>query len=122
MKALARLTLLTMLTFAMTTISFAKKTNKNEGSFTLPDTVRIGSTDLRAGDYKAEWKEETGGAVKVDILQHGKTVATTEGKLKELQQPAPYNAVITKPLNNNAKTIDEIDFSNRKQALVLGGE
>ncbi|MGA9904501.1 MAG: hypothetical protein WBQ39_21375 [Terriglobales bacterium] len=126
MKSLARLTTLAMLSFGLAAVTFAKNSNKNEGSFTLPDTVRVGTTDLRAGEYKAQWKEEGGGAVKIDILQHGKTVVTVEGKLKDLQQSAPYNAVIEKPLNgngnenDNAKTIDEIDFSNRNLALVLG--
>jgi hypothetical protein len=118
MKTLAHLTALAMLTLALSTLTFA--VSKNQGNFTLPGTTRVGSTDLRAGQYKAEWKEETGGAVKVDILQHGKTVATAEGKLKDLPEPSPYDAVITKQLSDNAKTIDEIDFSNRKQALVLG--
>lgn len=120
MKALARLTALVMLTFGLTTVTFARNANKNEGNFTVPDTVRVGSADLRAGDYKAAWTEESGGAVKVNILQHGKTVATVEGKLKDLKQPAPNDAVIIKPLNDNTKTIDEIEFSKRSQALVLG--
>ncbi len=118
MKALARLTSLATLSVALTSVTFAA--SKNQGNFTLPDTVRIGSTELRAGDYKAEWQEEAGGAVKVDILQHGKTVATVEGKLKDLQQPAPYDAVVTKTLDDNAKTIDEIDFNKHSQALVFG--
>ena len=120
MKALARLTALAMLTFALTTVTIAKNTNKNEGKFTIPNTVRVGSTDLRPGDYKAAWTEESGGAVKIDILQHGKTVATVAGKLKDLEKPASFDAVIIKTLDNNAKTIDEIDFNNRSQALVFG--
>jgi hypothetical protein len=124
MKAIARLSALALLTFALTAVTFAKGTSKNEGNFTIPSTVRVGSTELHAGDYKAQWKEESAGAVKIDILQHGKTVATVEGKLKDLQKPAPYSAVVLKPLdsatNGNAQTIDEIDFSNRSQALVFG--
>src|SRR5260370_8589675 len=109
MKALARLTSLATLSVALTSVTLAA--TKNQGNFTLPDTVRIGSTELRAGDYKAEWQEEAGGAVKVDILQHGKTVATVEGKLKDLQQPAPYDAVLTKTVDDNAKTIHQINFN-----------
>ncbi|MFZ0797596.1 MAG: hypothetical protein WCA13_17185 [Terriglobales bacterium] len=121
MKTLRHLISLAALTFALATLTFAagKNANKNEGNFTLPDTVRVGSTELRPGEYKAEWKAESDGTVKVDILQHGKTVVTAQGKLKDLQQPAPYDAVITVPLKDNAKAINEIDFSKRKQALVL---
>jgi hypothetical protein len=118
MKALAHVTALTVLTVALTNITFAA--SKNQGNFTLLDTARVGSTELRPGDYKAEWTEEAGGAVKVEISQHGKTVATAEGKLKDLQQPAPYNAVVTRTLGDNAQTVDEIDFNKRSQALAFG--
>ena len=118
MKVLACLTSLAMFTVVLTAVAFAA--DKNEGKFTLTDTVRVGSTELSPGDYKAAWKEETGNAVKVDILEHGKTVATAEGKLKDLQEPAPYGAVVIKSLGNNTKGIEEIDFGKRKQALVLG--
>ena len=118
MKALARLTSLATLTVALTTATFAA--SKNQGNFTLFDPARVGSTELRAGDYKAQWQEESGGAVKVEILQNGKTVATAEGKLKDLPGPAPYSAVVTKSLTDNSKEIDEIDFNKRNQALVFG--
>ena len=114
-----RLTALATLTFALTAVTFARNSNKNEGNFTLPHAVRVGSTDLASGQYKVAWKEESGGMVKIDILQRGKTVTTVEGKLKALPEPAPYDAVITKPLRGNTTTIDEIDFSKRSQALVL---
>lgn len=118
MKALARLTLLATLLFALTAVTFAA--NKNQGNFTLPETARVGSTDLSAGDYKAEWKADSDGAVKVDILQHGKTVATVQGKLKDLPSSASHDTVILRSLGNNANAIDEIDFGNRKQAIVFG--
>jgi hypothetical protein len=117
MKALARLTSLATLTVALTTVTFAA--SKNQGNFTLFDTARVGSTELRPGDYKAQWEEEAGGAVKVEIL-HGKTIATAEGKLKDLSNPAPYSAVVTKSGSDNAREIDEIDFNKRNQALVFG--
>jgi hypothetical protein len=118
MKSLVRLTSLAMLTLALTTVTFAA--SKNHGNFTLADEARVGSTNLLPGDYKAEWTEEAGGAVKVEILQHGKTVATAEGKLKDLGKPSPYDAVITEQRSDNSKAIGEIDFNNREQALAFG--
>jgi hypothetical protein len=117
MKALTSLLLATL---AVSTFTFAA--NNNQANFTLPQTARVGSTDLPAGDYKAQWTAEAGGAVKIEIMRHGKTVVTAEGKLKDLQQPSHYTAVVTKPLNSgdNAVAIDEIDFNNRSQALVFG--
>jgi len=118
MQTVTRLATLSLLTVALATVTFAA--NKNEGSFTLADTARVGSTELHAGDYKAQWQAESGDAVKVEFLQNGKTVATAEGKLKDLEEPSRYTAVITKSASDNAQQIGEIDFNNRKQALVFG--
>jgi hypothetical protein len=118
MQTVTRVATLSLLTVALATVTFAA--NKNEGNFTLADTVRVGSTELSAGDYKAQWQAESGSTVKVEFLQNGKTVATAEGKLKDLQQASPYTAVTTKSASNNVQQIDEIDFNNRKQALVFG--
>jgi hypothetical protein len=117
MKALVRVTWLAVLTFALTTIAFAAR--KNQGNFTLDNQARLGSTELHAGQYKAEWTPEHSGAVKVEIMQHGKTIATTEGKLKDLKRPSLDDAVVIAPAANNQKSIAEIDFSNHKQALVF---
>jgi hypothetical protein len=120
----ARSISLAMLAFALSTVTLAaaKDINKNQGNFTVSDTVRIGSTDLQPGQYKAEWKDEGGGAVKIDIIQHGKTVVTAEGKVKNLPQPASYDAVTTQPSGSNGKAISEIEFNKRTEALVFGGE
>jgi hypothetical protein len=99
--------------------AFAK--DSHSGNFTLADTVQVGSMQLAPGNYKAEWNGP-GNDVKVDIVQNGKTVATTEGKIKDLQQPAPYDAVMIKTLQNNTKALDEIDFNHRSESLVLEGE
>ena len=110
---------LAILTLALSLGAFAK--DNHSGNFTLFETVRVGSTDLEPGHYKAEW---TGAAndVKVDILRDGKTVATVQGTIKNLEQPSPYDAVTTKTLENNTKALDEIDFNKRSEALVLAGE
>jgi hypothetical protein len=117
-KTLGCLIVSATLALGLSTAAFAA--SKNQGNFTLNDPVRLGSTDLKAGQYKAEWTPQSGNAVKVDILKNGKVVASTTGTLKSLNQPSPYDAVVTKPLDSNIKTIDEIDFSNRKEALVIG--
>jgi hypothetical protein len=120
----ARLISLAVLGIALSTVTLAaaKDTNKNQGNFIVSDTVRIGSTDLHPGRYKAQWKDDGSGTVKIDIIQDGKTVAMTEGKLKSLQGSS-YDAVIVESQGGtNAKAINEIDFGKRKEALVLGGE
>ena len=60
--------------------SFAK--DNHSGKFTLTDPVRVGSTELAPGRYKAEWSGPAD-AVKIEILQNGKTVATVPGQNQE---------------------------------------
>ncbi len=95
----------------------ASAKNNNEGKFTISESVQVGSTQLKPGDYKVEWNG-TGDAVQVTILQGKKTVATTSGKVVNHDQASPYNAVILKDATGG-KAINEIDFGNRKEALVL---
>jgi hypothetical protein len=99
--------------------AFAK--DSHSGKFTLSDTVQVGSTQLAPGEYKAEWNGPAND-VKVDIIQNGKTVATAQGRLEDLQKPAPSDAVLTKTLQDNTKELDEIEFGNHSEALVFAGE
>jgi len=39
-----------------------------------------------------------------------------------MSEKAPYDAVVTHPESNNTQKIDEIDFNNRTEALVIAGE
>ena len=96
----------------------ASAKSKNEGNMQLTDPVQIGSTQLKPGSYKVEWSGN-GPAVKVNFLKDNKTVATTKGKIVNRKQASPYDDVVLGPTANNQKTIDEIDFSNRKEALLI---
>jgi hypothetical protein len=116
--------LLATMAFALSLSAFAKDAKDTDsGSFTLDSPTEVGTTQLAAGHYKAAWSGPAN-AVKVDILQHGKTVATAEGQIKDLPNPAPYDAVTVKPMANNSsqKALHEIDFNHRTEALVFGGE
>jgi hypothetical protein len=110
------LALMGTLAFLFSTSAFAKA--KDEGKMQLTDPAEIGSTQLKPGSYKVEWNGN-GKQVQVDIMQHGKTVATVPAKLVEHVQRSPYNAVVTKPGTGNLAQLNEIDFNNRKEALVL---
>jgi hypothetical protein len=98
--------------------AFAK--DSNSGKISLSSPTRIGSTELAPGDYKVEWSGPAD-AVKINVVKSGRVVATAEGRVKNLDQPSPYNAVTTSDLPGNTRKADEIDFSNRKEALVLSG-
>jgi hypothetical protein len=97
--------------FMFSVSAFAKVTHS--GSFDLTETARIGSSLLAPGHYKAEWSGPAND-VKVNILKNRQTVATAEGRIKELTNRANTNAVV---LNDNTKRVDEIDFDNRTEAL-----
>ena len=110
---------LALVTLILSLAAFAK--DSHSGNFTVSENVRVGSTMLAPGQYKAQWSG-AGNDVKIEILQNGRTVASAEGTLKSLQQPSPYDAVTTKTLDDNTKQVDEIEFDHRSEALVLAGE
>lgn len=107
---------LSVFTLAVSVGAFAK--DKDEGSFDLEQTASVGSVQLQPGHYKAEWSG-TSGTVNVAIMEKGKTVATTTAELKELAKPSAYSAVTVRSTGNHENRIDEIQFNNRKEALVL---
>lgn len=97
--------------------TFAKDKNSNEGKFTLTNSAQIGSTQLKPGDYKAEW-EGAGSDVQVKILQGKNVVATTSAKLVDKQGAS--DSVTLGGADSNMKTVDEIDFAHARKALVFG--
>jgi hypothetical protein len=92
--------------------------NKNEGKFTLSDPVQLGSTELRAGDYKATW-EGTGSDVQVKILQGKNVVATVPAKLEDRTSKQSSVAISN---SNGVRTLQEVDFGGAGKALVFGSE
>lgn len=113
MKSAKYLFLLAAMAMLLPLSALAK--DSNEGKFTISEPVQVGAIQLKPGDYKVQW-DGSGDAVQVKILQGKKTVATTSGKVINHDQAAPYNAVI---LKDGGKAINEIDFGNRKESLVL---
>lgn len=98
--------------------AFAK--DANSGKFTLDESARIGTAVLQPGEYKVEWSGSNT-AVTVSILQHGKTVATTQGTLKELPAKAAADSISMRTLPDKTEQVDEIDFGHRAEALVFSG-
>jgi hypothetical protein len=92
--------------------------NKNEHNVNIPEVVQVGSTQLQPGDYKVEW-QGTGPAVHVKFLKDGKSVATTQGKIVESAKASPYDDVITRTTKNHQKRIEEIDFGNKRESLMI---
>lgn len=104
--------------FVLSAAAFAK--DMNHGNFELSQPARVGSTELQPGHYKAEWTGPQD-ALQISIVRDGKVVATAQGKLRQLQEPWPSDSIVLRTLSDNNKQVDEIDFGNRKEALVLAG-
>ena len=119
MKSLRYFASFTVVALILSAFAFAKDTKS--GSFDLAEAAQIGSTTLQPGHYKAEWTGSDN-ALSISIVEHGKTVATAQGTMKQLPSKATSDAVIVKTGNDNSSNqIQEIDFNNRTEALVLSG-
>lgn len=113
MKFVKYSALLALVAFSLSLAAFAK--DKNEGKFTLNDPAQIGSTQLKAGSYKATW-EGSGSDVQVKILQGKDVVATTSAKLVDSPQGVDS---VTLGTAGPTKTVEEIDFGGQHKALVF---
>lgn len=81
-----------------------------EKTVTFGDSVKVGTTQLNAGDYKVIVDGN-----KVTIEQGKKVVAETEGRMEQRDQKYDTTAVI---MASNDQ-VQEIDFGGQKEALVL---
>ena len=118
MRAFKYLLTIVAATLLLSLGAFAK--DKDSGNFDLTQTAKVGSTVLHPGHYKAEWTGPENN-LNVSIIEHGKTVATTKGKLETLPQAAPYGAVTIRTHKDQSKRLEEIQFNNRRNALQLTG-
>ena len=91
--------------------------DKNETRISLSDSVQVGATDLKPGDYTLQW-EGDGPDVQVKVLKGKNIVATVPAKLA--QGTSGYANAITTRTVGNMKTLDEVDFGGGKQSLVFG--
>lgn len=105
-------------TLLLPAAAFARE-EKDQGKLDLTNHALVGSTQLSPGTYKVEWNG-AGTDVQVNFLQHDKTVATARGKLIELERPYSSGAVVLGAAKNGQpRRLEEIDFSNRTEALQI---
>lgn len=116
MKVVRFVAIAAVLASGLSLSAFAK--DKSEAKFTLNDTATLGSTQLKPGDYKAEWSG-TAPNVDVKILKGKDVVATAPAKLAENKASLGTNAVTLGPGNGTVKSLDEVDFNSGKQSLIF---
>ena len=107
--------LVAVLACGLSLSAFAKD-NKNETKVTFTDSVQIGSTDVKPGDYKLQW-EGNGPDVQVKVIKGKDVIATAPAKL--VQKNSGQNSITTRNVNDNTKAVDEIDFAGGRQSLVF---
>jgi hypothetical protein len=113
MKNLRYLALLSIFAMLSSLGVFAR--NKNQQSVDIPDTVQVGGTQLKPGNYKMEW-QGTGPDIQVTFLRDGKAVVTVPATLKTNDVQVTQDEIVTGSENN---TLHEIDFRHGKEAVVF---
>jgi hypothetical protein len=113
MKHLRYLALLSIFAMLSSLSVFAR--NKNQRSVDIPDTVQVGGTQLKPGNYKMEW-QGTGPDIQVTFLRDGKTVVTVPATLKTNDGQVTQDDIVTGSENN---TPQEIDFRRGKKAVMF---
>jgi hypothetical protein len=110
------LAIVAVLASGLSLSAFAK--DKNETKVTFSDSVQVGSTQLKPGDYKLQW-QGNGPDVQVQIVKGKDVVATVPAKLIENKASLGSNSVTTGS-NSSTKTLDQVDFDNGRQSLKFG--
>jgi hypothetical protein len=116
MKLLKYLALLSTLALLSPLSAFAR--DKNQHSVNIPNPVKVGSTQLKPGDYKVEW-QGAGPEVQVRFLQNGKTVATAPATLHTNDTQVTQDDIVTDVPSVKTTALREIDFAHQKEAIVF---
>jgi len=76
----------------------------NAHSVDVFDSVQIGDTKLKPGNYKVEW-QGSGPAVEVSFQQNGKSVVTAPGTLKTNDDQVTQDAIVTEATGAGTSTL-----------------
>jgi hypothetical protein len=116
MKQVKHTTLLSILALMLSAGASAKDSNRH--SVEIPDSVQVGGTQLKPGNYDVKW-EGAAPEIQVSFVHDGKIVATVPGTLKTNDPHVTEDDIVTDTTSANAKTLKEIDFSHNKESLVF---
>jgi hypothetical protein len=116
MKTYKYIAIVAVLASGLSLNAFAK--DKNETQVTLSDSVQVGTTELKPGDYTLQW-EGNGPDVQVKVLKGRNLVATVPAKLEQGTSGRHPDAITIRSVSN-VKTLDQVDFAGGKRSLVFG--
>jgi hypothetical protein len=106
--------LLLSLAVLLATSAFAA----NKGSLQISDTVNLAGNQLAPGNYTVRW-EGNGPSVQASIIQGKNVLATVPARLVDLDRASGHDVAVTRRGENGAKSLDEIRFYGKKQALAF---
>ena len=109
------------LVFPLASLASTKTSQEQKQKVSVMDKVEIAGKTLQPGNYQVEW-QGNGPAVNVKFMQYGKTLVTAPAHLAQLKTPAPYSAVVENTAKNGAKTIQEIEWNHKREALRFGSQ
>ena len=105
----------TLLILATLVAVAAFAAESGSGKIHLTNSVKVGSTELPAGDYKVTW---TGSGDKAQVtLTQGKNVATATARIEAAHQ---NNDAVTVSSQNGNRTLDEIQVHGTTLVLQNG--
>jgi hypothetical protein len=93
----------------------------NKGSLNLSEPVNISGTKLAAGSYSVHW-EGNGPNVELKIMRGKQLVASSPARLVDLSSTANNDTAVFKSNGDGSKSLSEIRFYGKKQALAIGSE
>jgi hypothetical protein len=92
----------------------------NKGSLDLLHPTNVAGTKLPSGNYTVQW-QGSGDQVEVKIYQGKKEVASTSGRVVQLDAPAAYSSAIVSTSESGDSTLSQIRFAGKKTALEING-
>jgi hypothetical protein len=102
------------LALALALVSAPAFAGTNSQSVNIPSTVKVGSAQIPAGDYKVSYTG-TGTAAQITIAKNGKVLATAPATV--VAENHPYNSVTTQT-EGGANVIQAIQLSDVKLVLA----
>ena len=86
----------------------------NARSGEIFDSVQIGTTKLKPGNYRVEW-QGSGPAVEVSFRQNGKSVVTAPGTLKTNDDHGTPDAIVTEATGRGYVNAERDRFRSPKK-------
>jgi hypothetical protein len=93
----------------------------NKGSLNISEPVNISGTQLAAGSYSVHW-EGNGPNVELKIMRGKQVVASSPARLVDLSSAPNNDAAVFKSNGDGSRSLSEIRFYGKKQALAIGSE